>query len=631
MFPVAPPTDDSNLALDGVHKFFIEEDPDHWTPIEFAARSDAISYLDYIKGLHKIKHSGTSSLATYCKDIIHFLQNDPNGKCQVQQAERTIDLRIAMREEKMQELVWKARASTNFMKRQSEEELLQGDGSPGTSRSKFRLSANSRPQRFIRTPSPLKVNSSPERTPSPVPYRQTVDDPASPARTLPTFEDAEQFFQHDQPLQDVILDSLQSGETLPSWARTRPDYQFECVIGDRDYGQKLTDWYNVARKEHALTHANEDQIALLSGVLQVFSSHHDLTEDDMAFIRRHCLATYYSQEQRKQDLKRSQVAATLWSSWVQALESLKIAESHAALDKERPEEPIDTVDILEMIRDAYQTCKESNILPVYYSALTIFRKYNDYDIPHSEMSWTVSMVLPLLEEFLSLQNKLIFKCANSGCQASASRKSSASNRSHPRRPDIIGLGPKDTEADRVTSTPYRRRFEKGIKQEKRLETYYGEIKMGGASPLEWRIDRLRLSIFTKDALDLFQQRWITPPPVLTFQVIGDGVVFFLGVRMDDCTIHLQISSLKLPTKLSDLSLKQEVFFALFQAQTLALEALRLMQDKANCRSGPFVVRTIPTMPTPDRLKAMAHNRPNTTPTSNPMLKEVAQQSLDEQD
>ncbi|KAG0364541.1 hypothetical protein BGZ54_007408, partial [Gamsiella multidivaricata] len=78
--------------------------------------------MDCIKGLHKIKNHGEPYLSMYCSCIVKYLREDPDGKDQERQAKRSIKLRMAMRNEKEEELILKFKMSANFMKRRSEQD-----------------------------------------------------------------------------------------------------------------------------------------------------------------------------------------------------------------------------------------------------------------------------------------------------------------------------------------------------------------------------------------------------------------------------------------------------------------------------------------------------------------------------
>lgn len=186
---------------------------------------------------------------------------------------------------------------------------------------------------------------------------------------------------------------------------------------------------------------------------------------------------------------------------------------------------------------------------------------------------------------LSLSNvdrdhPLLFS-ANSITSAGKKRKVRASVKEQPCQPDVIGL------ADGGET-----------------EVYYGEIKVAKASLEEQHIDRLRLAIFSKDALDLFERTLENTPPVVSFQVVGRQVVFFFAVKMGNTILHCKLSSFSMPVTLAELDLHEDVFFPLFQVQSL----IRLTKEHLNRkRQVPLVIDSFPTMGTPNRRMAMNKN------------------------
>ncbi|KAI1308439.1 hypothetical protein EDD11_004290 [Mortierella claussenii] len=108
--------------------------------MEFAKRHDAIDYMDYIKSLYQIRKAGPQSLSIYCSDILEFLRSNQDGIDQEHQAKQSIDVRKAAEEEKRQEMIWKSRMSTSFMKRQSEQELDTNRRASRKPKNEFRFS-----------------------------------------------------------------------------------------------------------------------------------------------------------------------------------------------------------------------------------------------------------------------------------------------------------------------------------------------------------------------------------------------------------------------------------------------------------------------------------------------------------
>ncbi|KAF9370419.1 hypothetical protein CPC16_003719 [Podila verticillata] len=95
------------------------------------------------------------------------------------------------------------------------------------------------------------------------------------------------------------------------------------------------------------------------------------------------------------------------------------------------------------------------------------------------------------------------------------------------------------------------------------EIYFGELKGIHATKQDVNVDILRLTIFAKDALDHLRCFLAEDPPLLTFKTKGRAVVFFLAAKQGNAIVHTRMSSVELPSKLSELNLNQEFFFRPF--------------------------------------------------------------------
>ncbi|KAG0300827.1 hypothetical protein BGZ98_008837 [Dissophora globulifera] len=240
--------------------------------------------------------------------------------------------------------------------------------------------------------------------------------------------------------------------------------------------------------------------------------------------------------------------------------------------------PISTLNLVKEILSSFDHCQEEGITPIFFAGLNMFRKFNNWGISRSEMSWTMSVVVPLLEEFMSVQHEIMFTCANSSSLAGNARRTQERQSYQPCRPDVIGLAAKG-----------------------QAEVYYGEIKLEKTTAEVQHIDRLRLAIFSKDALDLFERTLEATPPVVSFQVIGRQVVIFYAVKIGNTILHCKLSSFSLPVTLEELDMHEDVFFPLFQAQTLIKTTTEMLNRK---RPKPITIQVIPTMATPDRMRIM---------------------------
>ncbi|KAG0259461.1 hypothetical protein BGZ95_004667 [Linnemannia exigua] len=266
--------------------------------------------------------------------------------------------------------------------------------------------------------------------------------------TIATFEDAVELFGQVRALEDVVLDTLQERDVVPAWARDRPSWRGCMSVGSVDYDPSITTWYNGSRADGTLNFHNVDKIALLSGVLHLYDQHHALDKVAIASIRNSSLGAVYSIED--EDKSKAKAAVKLWNQWVVAFRSLVFEEKQRAQKKGRDPRPVPTNSLVKDILSSFDQCEQEGILPVFFAGLNMFRKFNNWRIPRSEMSWTTSVVVPILEEFMF--------AANSSTSADKKRKVRASVKEQPCQPDVIGLA-----------------------DEGGTEVYYGEIKVAKAS------------------------------------------------------------------------------------------------------------------------------------------------------
>ncbi|KAF9276058.1 hypothetical protein BGZ68_010296, partial [Mortierella alpina] len=317
-------------------------------------------------------------------------------------------------------------------------------------------------------------------------------------------------------------------------------------------------------------------MTVLSGVLHVDEEHAHLSKNEILQIRRDMLQVFYTNAQQEEDLKRAQAARSHWISWYELWSSIELSASLAT--DQGAESVLDTTPVIDAIMTAYEDCKMKNILPVLFMALHVFRKFNNWSRLRSEADCAMTMVGPILEEVLQIQHEVKFTSANFTTAHGKERKQELGQQGSSRQPDIVGC----------TS---------GGK-----EIYFGELKGIHATKQDLNVDILRLAIFAKDALDHLHCFLAKDPPILTFKTKGRAVVFFLAAKQGNAIVHTRISSVELPSKLSELNLNQEFFFRLFQVQSLlgvTREYLRNKREKILHGQHPF-----PTLGTPDRLYAM---------------------------
>lgn len=113
---------------------------------------------------------------------------------------------------------------------------------------------------------------------------------------------------------------------------------------------------------------------------------------------------------------------------------------------------------------------------------------------------------------------------------------------------------------------------------------YGEIK---ASLEEQHVDRLRLGIFSKDILDLFERTLENTPPVPGG---GRKDVFFFTAKIGNTILHCNLSSFSMPVTLAEMDPHDAFFPPLFQVQSL----IRLTKEALNRkREVLLVIDTFP--------------------------------------
>ncbi|KAF9118038.1 hypothetical protein BGW39_001559, partial [Mortierella sp. 14UC] len=425
------------------------------------------------------------------------------------------------------------------------------------------------------------------RTPSPVPFPSiSVDRPLAPehtkspetivSKTRTHDVEADIFFNNRDP-KDILFGSLQDGEQLPHWIWNQPDYKFVFQLGGLDLGNKITTLYNDVRKQTDLDHTKVDRIALLSGIVHICDGNFGLSKSDTTAVHNAVVDQYYSGELSEADINRARNSEDLWSTWVRAIRRLSFTESSDARREGREPRPIDTTPILDEIMASFKTCKDNDIMPVFYIAMNVFRKFNDCTGRLSETEWMTRIIVPFLEEFMGIQHDVTFACTNSTTLAGQERKASLNQDGQTRQPDVIGK----------CVPPF--------------ELYYGELKAKNPRIEDSNTDRLRIAIFTKDSLDQLDRKLASPPPVISFQAIGGVVTFYIGAKVGNVIVHSKLSTITLPSQLSQLDVHEEIFYTLFQVRTLVMVANTKTLDR---REIPLDSRSFPTLGTPERYLAM---------------------------
>ncbi|KAF9948268.1 hypothetical protein BGZ70_002282 [Mortierella alpina] len=453
---------------------------------------------------------------------------------------------------------------------------------------------------WSRTPSPVpfpslcSVQSTSPETPTKSPhltYKATTDQssalelavsPKSIVSKTFTKDDVDAFaFFNKRDPKDILFDSLQDGKRLPQRIWNQPDYNFVFQLGGLDLGDKITMHYNDVRKQTDLDHTKVDRIALMSGIVHICDGYFGLSSSDTTALHNAVVDLHYSKELADADIQRARNSEDIWSTWIRAIRRLSFTEKADAKRQGREPRPIDTAPIMDEIMSSRELCKDKDILPVFYIAMNVFRKFSDRAGKLSETEWMTRVIVPFLEEFMGIQHDVTFACTNSITLAGQERKANLNQDGQTRQPDVIGR-----------CTPP-------------LELYYGELKPKNPRIEDSNTDRLRIAIFTKDSLDQLDRKLVSPPPVVSFQAIGGAVTFYIGAKVDNVIVHSKLSTITLPSQLGQLDLHEETFYALFQVLTLIMTANAKTRD---VRESPLEVRSFPTLGTPERL-AMAGKTP----------------------
>ncbi|KAI1315858.1 hypothetical protein EDD11_000293 [Mortierella claussenii] len=398
---------------------------------------------------------------------------------------------------------------------------------------------------------------------------------ASQKKDIP--DDASQsFFMFGGSLQDIFLDGLREGQSLPSWAKDRPSYTFELHLRD-SWGPRITKLYNAAKAKADLDHTHVDEIALLSNILHFNQVHIGFSAKEMTDIVTQILQKFYTQEMEDKDMQRAADAIAQWTSWVQIWKSASLKEKLGAQKEARDAREVDTEPVVNAIMSSYMEGKSKDIKCIVFIALHVFRRYTNWTRLVSESDCMMAVVGPFLQEIMNIQHEIKFTCANASTSAGKARKGSLHQEGQPRQPDIVGQA-QDAQ-----------------------EVFYGELEGLYPSKAAVNTNLLRLAIFTKDSLDQLHNALEQGPPLVTFQTVGRDVTFFLGTKISNTIVHAYLSSVKLPSRLCELDLDLEFFFRLLQVQTLVTIANGHLKGK---RDEPLHDIPFPTLGTPQRSEAL---------------------------
>ncbi|CAO3568614.1 unnamed protein product [Mortierella alpina] len=245
---------------------------------------------------------------------------------------------------------------------------------------------------------------------SPEPFNQSPPPPPIFVSQKSSHDEASHaFFTSSGSLQDIFLDNLREGKSLPSWAKDRPSYTFNLQLED-SWGPRVTELYNAAKTKADLDHTHVDEIALLSGILHFNQNHVGFSAREMATISAQVLQTFYSQDMEDKDMQRAAEAVVQWTSWVQIWKSSSLKEKLAAQKDARDLCEVDTELVVDAIMSSYTDCKNKNILSIVFIALHVFRRYNNWTHLVSESDCMMAVVGPFLQEIMDVQHEIKFTC-----------------------------------------------------------------------------------------------------------------------------------------------------------------------------------------------------------------------------
>ncbi|KAF9536834.1 hypothetical protein EC957_009586 [Mortierella hygrophila] len=308
------------------------------------------------------------------------------------------------------------------------------------------------------------------------------------------------------------------------------------------------------------------------------NTHIGFSEQEIKAITADVVDLFYSQDMRDSDLQRAKEATLLWTSWVQKLKGLLMDEKALAIKERRDAvEAVDTKPVVKAIMLSYAECDEKQILPAFFFALHVFRQYNYWGHLLSESDCLMSAVGPILNEFMAVQHEIKFTSANACTRVGKARKMHLQQSGQSRQPDVIGLTASNE------------------------EVFYGELKGPTPKAAAVNTDVLRLAVFSKDSLDQAHKVLAQGLPLLTFQTVGRDVTFFLAAKISNTIVHTRLSSVRLPAFLSEVDVDLDVFFHLFQVQSL----VHVTRDRLEKRRAvPVQDAVFPTLGTPERNAAL---------------------------
>ncbi|KAG0196568.1 hypothetical protein BGX28_009988, partial [Mortierella sp. GBA30] len=575
----------------GLEPFFYDEDPKRWLP-EIYAASHGGNTNGFVEGLRVMSTRRHFPLRSSVRILLQYCESE-RGKEQLELLRSFSTFEVMSNNLVVNagirtsgQLKYRMHSSTSYSANAGAFSWDdQVDGTRETSQRKRTRNEDDdgdKDAAHVGTPDRssayVDVEAPGQRSYPSSPVESTLSPPPSLDFGRSVDDMADTFFSGEGSLQDVLFSNLQDGGTLPAWAKDRPAYQFELRLRDEDWAHRVTKLYEAAKTKAVLNHCNVDEIALLSGIVHLNKTHIGFSEQEIKVITADVVELFYSQDMRDSDLQRAKEATLLWTSWVQRWKGLLMDEKALAIKEKRDAvEAVDTKPVVKAIMSSYAECDEKQILPVFFFALHVFRQYNYWGPMLSESDCLMSVVGPILKEFMAVQHEIKFTCANASTRVGKARKTHLQQSGQSRQPDVIGLTASNE------------------------EMFYGELKGPTPKAAAVHTDVLRLAIFSKDSLDQVHKILVQGPPLLTFQTVGRDITFFLAAKINNTIVHTRLSSVRLPALLSEVDVDLDVFFHLFQVQSLVHVARDRLEKR---RAVPVQDEVFPTLGTPERNAAL---------------------------
>ncbi|KAG0221183.1 hypothetical protein BGW41_007135, partial [Actinomortierella wolfii] len=408
---------DKSLRLD---PFFYDEDPVRWLP-EIYATTHGGNTNGYVEGLRVMSTRRHFPLRSSVRILLQYCESD-RGKEQLSllkslSAFEVVSNNLAVNAgiRSSIQLKNKMHPSTSAIAGTDSQDGQVCDTRERSPRKRIRkededgvtdVAAAGSPDRsyvYVEDVQDLSERSYPSS-----PGESTLSPPPSLDFGRSVDEMADTFFSGEGSLQDILFGKLQDGGTLPAWVKGRPAFQFKLRLHDEDWSNQVTNLYEAAKKKTVLDHSNVDEIALLSGIVHLNKTHIGFSEQDIKTITADVVELFYSQDMRDND-QRAKEAALLWTNWVQIWKRLLMDEKMLAIKEKRDAiQAVDTKPVVKAIMSSYSECDEKQILPVFFFALNVFRQYSCWGSLLSESDCMMSVVGPILKEFMAVQHEIKF-------------------------------------------------------------------------------------------------------------------------------------------------------------------------------------------------------------------------------